>query len=67
MRPLTEEEAQQQSVRDRCTQILHEFDTWLAVRVLWMRLKHEELPQLNDAFRDYFSDTRSARSPGGSL
>jgi len=53
-------------VGERCARILDEFDEWLAIRVLRLKLAHEDLPQLNDAFRDYFSDTRTARSSGGS-
>lgn len=56
----------QPSVQERCARIIAEFDEWLAVRVLRQELSHEDLPHLNDAFRDYFADTRTARSAGGS-
>lgn len=49
------------SVQERCNRIIDEFDEWLAVRVLRLKLQHEDLPKLNDAFRDYFSDTRTAK------
>lgn len=49
------------SVQERCSRILDEFDEWLAVRRLRFKLKHEDLPQLNDAFRDYFADMRTMR------
>ena len=48
-------------VRDWCNRIIDEFDEWLAVHVRRFGFKHEDLPQLNDAFRDYFSDTRTAK------
>lgn len=48
-------------VRDRCDRIVAEFDEWLAVHVRRFGLKYEDLPQLNDAFRDYFADARTAR------
>jgi hypothetical protein len=47
-------------VHDRCERIVGEFAEWLAVHVLRYKLKHEDLPQLNDAFRAYFAGTRSA-------
>lgn len=49
------------SVQDRCARIVDEFDEWLAVYVRCLKLEHEDLPQLNDAFRDYFTGTRSVR------
>ena len=52
------------TVAERCARIVAEFDEWLAVRVLRDELKYEDLPQLNDAFRDYFADTRTARDSG---
>lgn len=71
MKPLSEltpievDELAKLPVLQRCTRILDEFDEWLAVRVLRLKLTHEDLPQLNDAFRDYFADTRTARSSEG--
>ena len=59
-------ELAQQPVQTRCKRIIDEFDAWLALRAIRLQFKHEELPQLNDAFRDYFADTRTARVPGGS-
>lgn len=50
------------SRQERCLRILDEFDEWLAVRVLRLKLRSEDLPHLNDAFRDYFADTRMTRS-----
>jgi hypothetical protein len=60
------DELAKQPVQARCNRIIDEFDEWLAIRVLRLKLQHGDLPQLNDAFRDYFSDTRTARAPGGS-
>ena len=59
-------ELAKQPVQTRCKRIIDEFDEWLAVRAIRLQFKHEELPQLNDAFRAYFSDTRTAHTPGGS-
>lgn len=56
----------QLSVQERCSHIIAEFDEWLAARVPRNELKHEDLPQLNDAFRDYFAGARTARASGGS-
>lgn len=56
----------QRNVEQKCVLIIDEFDRWLALRVLQHELKHEDLPQLNDMFRDYFADTRSALASGGS-
>lgn len=66
LRELTEIEVEKITVlpvRDRCNRIIDEFDEWLAVHVLRFGFQHEDLPQLNAAFRDYFSDTRTARLP----
>jgi hypothetical protein len=57
----TEDELVQMPVQDRCARIVDEFDEWLAIRVLRLKLRHEDLPQLNDAFRAYFTDARSVR------
>jgi 3',5'-cyclic AMP phosphodiesterase CpdA len=62
--PLELEDLAKLPVRLRCARIVDEFDEWLAIHVLWLKLKHDELPQVNDAFRDYFADTRTARSSG---
>lgn len=53
-------------VQERCDAIIAEFDEWLAVRVVILRFKYAELPQLNDAFRDYFASTRTTHPTGGS-
>lgn len=53
-------------VHERCDRILVEFDEWLALHVLRFQLTHDDLPQLNDAFRDYFAGTRTAQGPGSS-
>jgi hypothetical protein len=69
MRQLTEDAVMRMPIQDRCARILDEFDAWLATRVLHFKLRHEDLPRLNDAFRDYFTDTRTSRisrTPGGS-
>ncbi len=72
MKPLNElspfevDDLAKQPVQERCNRIIDEFDEWLAIRVLRLKLQHEDLPQLNDTFRDYFSDTRAARTQGGS-
>ena len=50
-------------VGERCMRILEEFDYWLALHVVHFKLEHADLPQLNDAFRGYFADTRTARTP----
>jgi hypothetical protein len=50
-------------VRERCARIVVAFDEWLSVHVLRYGLKHDDLPQLNDAFRDYFAGARSERCP----
>lgn len=71
MKPLSElsrfevDELAKLPIAQRCTRIVDEFDEWLAVRVLRLKLSHEALPQLNDAFRDYFANTRTARSSEG--
>jgi len=49
------------TTRDRCVWIINDFDRWLALQVRIHRLSWEELPQLNDMFRAYFSDTRTAQ------
>ena len=41
--------------------IMIEFDRWLATEVLNNNIPHDELPKLNDAFRDYFKSMRTAR------
>lgn len=46
---------------EKCVRIVDEFDEWLAVQVLRLKLAHEDLPRLNDAFRDYFVGTRTQR------
>lgn len=61
----TEDELAKMLVQERQQCIVDEFDEWLAIRVLRYKLKHEDLPRLNDAFRAYFAGTRSARSSGG--
>jgi hypothetical protein len=66
VRKLTSDEVAKMSVQDRCVRILDEFDEWLAIRRLQLELKHEDLPQLNDAFRDYFAGLRTAEGSGGS-
>jgi hypothetical protein len=66
VRKLTPAEVAKMSVQDRCARILDDFDEWLAIRRLQFELKHEDLPQLNDAFRDYFAGMRTARGSGGS-
>lgn len=47
--------------RGKCVYILNEFDRWLAVQVLHQELSWDELPKLNDMFREYFSDTRTEK------
>lgn len=64
MRKLTEAEVAKMSLQERCDSILDEFDEWLAIRRLRFQLSYEDLPQLNDAFRDYFSGMRTVRRPG---
>ena len=59
-------ELAKQPAQTRCNRIIDEFDEWLAIRARRLKFKHEELPQLNDAFRAYFADTRTAHVPGGS-
>jgi hypothetical protein len=66
VRKLTPEEVAKMSVEDRCARILDEFDEWLAICRLQLELKHEDLSQLNDAFRDYFAGMRTTRESGGS-
>jgi hypothetical protein len=66
VRKLTSEDVAKMSVQDRCVRILDEFDEWLAIRRLQLELKHEDLPQLNEAFRDYFAGMRTARGSGSS-
>lgn len=67
MKPLSElsafevDDLAKRPVHERCTRIVDEFDEWLAIHVLRLKLAHEDLPQLNDAFRDYFADTRSQK------
>lgn len=61
MKRLTEDEVTKMPLQARCERILDEFDEWLAIRVLQFKLQHEDLPQLNDAFRDYFADMRGVR------
>ena len=58
---LTNAEVLEMTLQERCDRILDAFDTWLAIQVLHLKLKHEDLPLLNDAFRDYFAGTRAAR------
>ncbi len=53
------------SVSQRCARIIDEFDEWLAVRVLRLKLASADLPQLNDVFRVYFTDTRTVHSSEG--
>jgi hypothetical protein len=65
VRKLTPDEVAKMSPQDRCARILDEFDEWLAIRRLQLALKHEDLPQLNDAFRDYFAGMRTSRESGG--
>jgi hypothetical protein len=50
-------------VQERCNCIIDEFDQWLAIHAVRYEFKHTDLPQLNDAFRDYFAGTRTARPP----
>lgn len=50
-----------ETTRDKCVYILNEFDRWLALQVLNQKLSWEELPKLNDMFREYFSDTRTEK------
>lgn len=66
MRKLAHDEVAKMSVQDRCVRILDEFDEWLAIRRLQFELKYEDLAQLNDAFREYFADMRTAQKSGGS-
>ena len=47
--------------QNKITDIVNEFDRWLANQVLENGLSWEELPQLNDAFREYFKGTRTAK------
>jgi hypothetical protein len=65
VRKLTEVE--KMSLQERCDRILDEFDEWLAIRRLQFQLSYEDLPRLNDDFRDYFSGMRTARRPGDVL
>lgn len=46
-------------IREACSDIIYEFDRWLALQVLNRKLSWSELPHLNDAFREYFADTRT--------
>ncbi len=55
----------QLSPQERCARILDVFDEWLAIQVLQLKLKHEDLPHLNDAFRGYFAGTSSLRDSTG--
>lgn len=48
-------------VKIRCGQIIADFDRWLALQVLNGRLRYDDLPSLNDMFRDYFANMRSAK------
>jgi len=43
-------------------QIINEFDRWLAAEVVNRQIPWAQLPAINDAFRDYFADTRSSAS-----
>lgn len=65
MRKLTAGEAANMPLQERCLCILAEFDEWLAVRRLQYGLRYEDLPQLNDAFRGYFANTRTEQESGG--
>ena len=65
VRKLTADEAAKMPVQERCLRILVEFDEWLAARTLQYGLKYEDLPQLNDAFRGYFANTRTVQGSGG--
>lgn len=66
MRKLTADEVANRPVQERCLRILDEFDEWLAARRLQYGLRYDDLPQLNDMFRGYFSDTRTVQGSGGS-
>lgn len=64
MRKLTADEVTSMPVQERCLRILAEFDAWLAARRFQYGLTYEDLPQLNDAFRGYFSGTRTVQGSG---
>jgi hypothetical protein len=64
VRKLAADEVAKMPVQERCSRIIAEFDEWLAARRLQYELRYEDLPQLNDAFRDYFADTRTMKGPG---
>lgn len=64
MKNLTADEVANMPVQERCLRILAEFDVWLAARRLQYGLRYEDLPQLNDAFRGYFADTRTVQGSG---
>lgn len=49
------------TVEQKIRLIMIEFDGWLAGEAMLMGLTHDELPKLNDAFRDYFANMRTAR------
>ena len=65
MRKLTADEVAKMSTQERCARIIDEFDEWLALRVLHLGLKYEDLPQVNDVFRNYFAGTRTMKGSGG--
>ena len=68
MRELSEREVAkiaERPVQERCRYVIGEFDEWLAVHAFRYGFQHADMPQLNDAFRDYFSDTRTARALSG--
>jgi len=46
----------------RVVQIINEFDLWLARQVREHDITWEQLPAVNDAFRDYFKDTRTSKT-----
>lgn len=50
-------------VEERCLTLVGEFDYWIAVRVIRHGLKYEDLPHLNDAFRDFFALTPTTPVP----
>lgn len=49
------------AVHSAIVKIINEFDYWLALQVLNNDLKYEDLPYLNDTFRDYFLHMRTTR------